>query len=334
MAFILAADVGGTKTKIGIFNSKYGHHASMVEETLLCKNYACFNELLQDFLSEKKYPIEYACFAAAGPVREGRVQLTNLPWILDEDELRDFLGIRSVYVINDLVALAYSIPELTERDTVTLHEGSPEKHGAIGIVAPGTGLGMAFLVWDGLKYIACPSEGGHAAFSPNSYLEIQLLQYFNEKGNDVSIEFLCSGKGIFLIYSFLKEKAGFEEPGWMRKLLSLTEDPTPVIVDIALEENCKVPICSEALELFVHILAGISRNFALTVMATGGIYIGGGIPVKIIKYLQHIGFAAFFKQKGKLSAIADSIPVKVIVTPGSPLVGAVKYSSLAPVVEG
>ncbi|MBC8317990.1 MAG: glucokinase [Desulfobulbaceae bacterium] len=326
MAYILAADIGGTKTNIGIFDSKNLSGIPLVDETVLCKNYSDFNELLEDFLGGKKYPIEFACFAAAGPVRGGRVHLTNIPWVLDENELKNFLDIQSVYVINDLVALAYSIFELAEKDAVTLHEGVPEKNGTIGLVAPGTGLGMAFLVWDGSKYIACPSEGGHASFSPDSDLEIQLLQYFKDNGHHVSIESLCSGPGIYSIYSFLKAKKGFEEPGWFKKLLGEAADPTPVIVDIALDPDISMPICTETLDLFVTILTGLVNNLSLTVMATGGIYIGGGIPVKIITFLQQVNFPAFFEKRANMSTILESIPVKVVVNPKSSLHGAVRYA--------
>lgn len=328
MAYILAADIGGTKTNIGIFDSQQGCQSAIVEETLLCKNYSSFNELLKDFLCGKEYPIECACFAAAGPVREGKVQLTNLPWMLDEKNLKAILGIQSVYVINDLVALAYSIPELTENDKITLQGGSPEKNGTIGIVAPGTGLGMAFLVWDGSKYIACPSEGGHIGFSPNSALEIELLQYYSRKGEHVSCEFLCSGPGIFYIYKFLKMKHCYEEPEWLKTLFNQEENIPPVIVDIALDENIDCSICTETLKLFTQLLAGASRNFALTVMATGGIYLGGGIPPKILKFFNQNDFSTNFKTMGRMPELTERIPLKVISTPKAPLAGAVKYAVL------
>ena len=329
MAYLLAADIGGTKTNIGIFDSEQGCQGAIVEETLLCKNYSSFNELLKDFLDGKEHQIECACFAAAGPVREGRVQLTNLPWLLEEEELRQVLGIESVYVINDLVALAYSIPELTEKDIVTLHKGAPEKLGTMGIVAPGTGLGMAFLVWDGSKYIACPSEGGHIGFTPNSDLEIELLQYYSRKGEHVSCEFFCSGQGISYIYKFLKMKHCFEEPEWLKALFNEAEDVTPVIVDLALDENIDCSICTETLKLFVDLLAGASRNLALTVMSTGGIYLGGGISVKILKFFNRSNFSINFKKMGKMSELIEHIPLKVISTPKAPLVGAIKYAALS-----
>ena len=328
MAYILAADIGGTKTNIGIFDSKQGCRSPIIEETLLCKNYSSFNELLKYFLAGKEYPVECACFAAAGPVREGKVQLTNLPWMLDEKNLKEILGIQSVYVINDLVALAYSIPELTEKDKVTLQEGSPEKNGTIGIVAPGTGLGMAFLVWDGSKYVACPSEGGHIGFSPNSELEIELLQYYSSKGVHVSWEFFCSGQGISHIYKFLKMKHCFEEPEWLKTLFNQAENLTPVIVDIALDKNIDCPICTETLKLFVQLLAGVSRNFALTVMAIDGIYLGGGIPAKILKFLKQSDFLNNFRRMGRMPELTERIPLTVISTSKAPLAGAVKYAIL------
>jgi glucokinase len=327
MAYILAADIGGTKTNIGIFDSEQGCRNSIVEETLLCKNYSNFNELLHDFLNEKEYPIERACFAAAGPVREGRVRLTNLPWTLDENELKDFLGILSVYVINDLVALAYSIPELTEKDTVTLHEGTPEKLGTIGIVAPGTGLGMSFLVWDGLKYIACPSESGHACFSPASEEELELLRFLLPQKKHVSFEYLCSGMGMPHIYKYLKEKVGLEEPDWLNIQVTEAKDPTPVIVQVALNKEIECNICLETVRFFIKILAVASGNLAVTAMTTGGIYLGGGMLPGLLSFLQEDVFRMRFVEKGEMSRLLENIPISVITNPKAGLIGAATFTT-------
>ena len=326
MAYILAADVGGTKTNIGIFDSEHGCRNPVVEETLLCKNYSSFNELLKDFLAGKEYPVESACFGVAGPVRNGRVQLTNLPWLLEEEELKQVLGIKSVFLINDLVALGHSIPELTEKDIITLHEGSPEKHGTIGIVAPGTGLGMAFLVWDGAKYIVCPSEGGHASFSPQNDLEMKLLSFYRKQGYHVSFEFLCSGKGIPYIYKFLKENDGLDEPEWLRDRLNKASDWGPVIISFALDESIECELCSATVNFFIDTILDFCENFSLTIMATGGIYLGGGIPPRVLKKFQEKTVTQKFKKNGLMYDLGKRIPLKMILDPKASLLGAAKYA--------
>jgi len=329
MAYILAADIGGTKTNIGIFNTEQGYRSAIVEETLLCKNYSSFNELLSDFLDGKEYSIECACFAAAGPVRGGRIQLTNLPWLLEEEELKQVLGIEAVYVINDLVALAYSIPQLTEKDIITLHEGSPEKHGTIGIVAPGTGLGMAFLVWDGSRHIACPSEGGHASFSPVSEEELTLLRLLLPQQKHVSFEYLCSGMGIPSIYNYLKKQVGLEEPDWLSNQFLNKKDPTPVIVQAALNEKVECKICEETVQLFIKLLAVACGNFAVTVMTTGGIYLGGGMVPGLLPFLQDGVFRKRFVEKGEMMGLLENIPISVITNPKAGLIGAAVYASFS-----
>lgn len=329
MAYLLAADIGGTKTNIGIFDSEHGCRSPIVEETLLCKNYSSFNELLKDFLDGKEYSIESACFAAAGPVREGRVKLTNLPWLLEEEGLKQVLGIESVYVINDLVALAYSISELTEKDIATLHEGLPEKQGTIGIVAPGTGLGMAFLIWEGSKYIACPSEGGHASFSPVNEEELTLLRLLFPQKKHVSFEYLCSGMGIPSIYNYLKEQVGLEEPGWLSNQLANEKDHAPVIVQAALNKKVECNICDETVRFFIKLLAVACGNFAVTIMTTGGIYLGGGILPGLLSFLKDGVFRKRLLEKGEMAELLENIPISVITNPKAGLIGAAIYASFS-----
>jgi glucokinase len=325
MTYILAADVGGTKTNIGIFEIEQGRRKPLAEANIPSQNFASFEELLLDFLAGMNYSIDRACFGVAGPVREGRVQLTNLPWLLDSEKLRKTLNAKKVCLINDVEALAHSVPELNEEDIHIVKKGISVKNGTIGVVAPGTGLGMAFLVWNGSQYISCPSEGGHACFSPNSRLTVELLEYMMEKGLHVSFESICSGKGIPYIYDFLKKRKGFSEPDWLKERLDKALDQAPLIFDAAQDKSSNSPLCRATLELFVEILSDVCRNFALTVMATGGMYLGGGIPPRIIDFLKDKNFISRFECKGNMSYLMENMPLKIILNPKAPLIGAIAY---------
>lgn len=325
MTYILAADVGGTKTNIGIFEIEQGRRKPLAEANIPSQNFASFEELLLDFLEGMNYSIDRACFGVAGPVREGRVQLTNLPWLLDSEKLRKTLNVKKVCLINDVEALAHSVPELNEEDIHIVKKGISVKNGTIGVIAPGTGLGMAFLVWNGSQYISCPSEGGHACFSPNSRLTVELLEYMMEKGLHVSFESVCSGKGIPYIYDFLKKRKGLTEPDWLKERLDKALDQAPLIFDAAQDKSSNSPLCRATLELFVEILSDVCRNFALTVMATGGMYLGGGIPPRIIDFLQDKNFISRFECKGNMSYLMENMPLKIILNPKAPLIGAIAY---------
>lgn len=325
MTYILAADVGGTKTNIGIFEIEQGRRKPLAEANIPSQNFASFEELLLDFLAGMNYSIDRACFGVAGPVREGRVQLTNLPWLLDSEKLRKTLNAKKVCLINDVEALAHSVPELNEEDIHIVKKGISVKNGTIGVVAPGTGLGMAFLVWNGSQYISCPSEGGHARFSPNSRLTVELLEYMMEKGLHVSFESICSGKGIPYIYDFLKKQKGLTEPDWLKERLDKAQDQAPLIFDAAQDKSSNSLLCRATLELFVEILSDVCWNFALTVMATGGMYLGGGIPLRIIDFLQDKNFISRFECKGNMSYLMENMPFKIILNPKAPLIGAIKY---------
>jgi len=209
---------------------------------------------------------------------------------------------------------------LREDDLVTLHRGMPEPHGAKAVIAPGTGLGEAFLVWDGQKYESYPSEGGHAAFAPTSSEQMELLSYWLKRLGHVSYERLCSGIGIPNIYEYLLQCGNYDEPDWLRQELALTKDRTPLIVNTATAGE--IPICVDTLTLFMEILGGEAANLALKVLATGGVYIGGGIPPRILPQLQKSRFMDLFRYKGRFSEMMASIPVYVIRNPKVALYGA------------
>jgi glucokinase len=273
------------------------------------------------------------CFAVAGPVIAGRAHITNLPWIVDAVKLKSTFNLSDVALLNDLESLAYGVSILNPDDVCTLSEGAPVEGGNIAVIAPGTGLGEAFLTFKDGRYIVHAAEGGHASFSPVGELQIGLLAYLNQKGYDhVSFERVCSGGlGIPNLYSYLKS-TGLEEPDWLADQLSAVEDPTPVIISTANDTDRPCELVSAVLDLFVAILGVEAGNLALKVLATGGIYLGGGIPPRILPELQKPVFLEALRNKGRFRELMTNIPVHVIMNAKAGLMGAatVGLSALVP----
>lgn len=320
---ILAGDIGGTKTKLGIFSSAAGPHHAEVQETYRSGKYDSLRAIVKEFLLETGEKITRASFGVAGPVVGGRAKITNLEWVIEEHDLSQALGGIPVRLLNDLNAISHSVTMLEEDDFETLNSGEPDPHGAIGVVAPGTGLGEGFLVWDGAGHIPAPSEGGHTDFGPSSLEEVDLLIYLQRKYDHVSYELICSGMGMPNIYAHLKDSGRFVEPDWLREELVSVEDQTPVIVRAAMQE--KIDIAVATLERFVSVLGAEAGNLALKVMATGGIYLAGGIPPRILPQLRHGHFMHAFTKKGRFSDLLSQIPVHVILQPDVALFGAAKH---------
>jgi glucokinase len=315
---ILAGDVGGTNTRLGLFEVNRGRLRLLLEKTFLSKNYKGLENILKDFLRGKK-GIAAACFGVAGPVTQEVVIATNLPWWIDIQSLQKALSLNKMEVINDLVANAYGISVLKTRDFETLNVGKIKK-GNQALISAGTGLGEAILFWDGKQHVPSPSEGGHIEFGPRNHLEMELFNYLSERFDHVSYERVLSGQGLFHIYQFLKDSKKFgSEPSWLFEKMK-GEDPAEVISEMARLKKNK--LCSEALDLFASIYGAAAGNLALQVMAIGGVYIGGGIAPKIIWKLKEGTFVKAFKDKGRLSHIVAHIPVKVIVNQKTALLGA------------
>jgi glucokinase len=240
--------------------------------------------------------------------------------VIDAAALSGTIGGAPVNLLNDLEAVAYGIPHLEPDDLATLIQGEPQVEGTIGVIAPGTGLGEGFLVWVGGRYKPYPSEGGHANFGPGNHLEHELLNYLWPRFEHVSFERVCSGLGMINLYSFLREEIGLPEPDWLKEMLSKVTDPTPVIVQAALKDEAE--ICTKTLELFVSILGSEAGNLALKVFATGGIYLGGGIPPRILPYLEGENFRQAFVDKGRFAEMLTRVPVYVILHRQAGLFGA------------
>ncbi len=324
VSLLLAGDIGGTKTNLAIFSPEKGWRAPLVEKTFPSAQYPSLEAIVREFLALEHFPVERASFGVAGPVVAGRATITNLPWTMDETQLQAVLHIPSVRLLNDLDAIAHAVPFLEPNDLHTLNAGQPVAGGAIAVIAPGTGLGEAFLTWDGSRYRAHTSEGGHCDFAPTNSFEIELLRYLQQRFTHVSVERVCSGKGLPSIYAYLKDSGYSAEPSWLAERLAAADDPAPIIVNAALasDKEAACGLCVATLNEFVSILGTEAGNLALKVLATGGIYLGGGIPPRILPYLNGERFLQAFRHKGRFTELLSHVPVHVILNPKVALFGA------------
>lgn len=319
---LLAGDTGGTKTNLALFRDEESWREPVDEATFQSGNYASLEALVQDYLAQQKVSIDHASFGVAGPVMDGHATITNLPWKMDEKTLQDALHIPSVRLLNDLDAIAHAVPHLDERDVATINKGQAKPGGAIAVIAPGTGLGEAFLTWNGTAYQTHSSEGGHADFAPSNPFELDLLRYLLERFPHVSYERVCSGKGFPNIYAYLRDAGYAVEPDWLAAELAQAIDKTPVIMKAALDTTAPCEIAAATLNTFVSILGAEAGNMALKVLATGGVYLGGGIPPRILPYLSSERFMQSFCNKGRLGQLLTAVPVHVILNPKIALLGA------------
>lgn len=323
---ILAGDIGGTKTNLALFDEGAGGRLSKKEErTFQSNDHAGLEAVIVEFLNGRELPIEAATFGVAGPVVDGLCRTTQLPWIISRTSLQDVLRVDDVWVINDLEATAYGVPLLLEEQLVTINPGQRAKGGNIAVIAAGTGLGEAALIWEGARYHAMASEGGHVDFAPRNELEIELLRYMLTLKHRISYERILSGQGIVNIYNFFKSKGLAEEPDWLRKEIKASDDAARTISQSALAGSAE--ICVKTLELFVSIYGAQAGNLALTVKATGGVFVGGGIAPKIIEKLTDGTFLEAYRDKGRLSPLVEAAPVAVIMEPKTALLGAGSYAA-------
>jgi len=322
---LLAGDIGGTKTNLAIFSPDAGLRAPLAEATFPSGRYATLEALAQDFLKDNRFPVTHASFGIAGPVVAGRVKTTNLPWEIDATHLASSLNLASVSLLNDLEAIALAVPILQPTELHTLHPGRPAVQGTLAVIAPGTGLGEAFLVHDGARYRAYASEGGHTDFGPTNALETDLLRYLEKRFGHVSYERVCSGRGLPNIYAFLKDSGYAAEPSWLTEQLATADDTAPIIVSAALNTEVPCDLCTATLKIFVSVLAAEAGNLALKVVATGGVYLGGGIPPRILPLLEGVQFFQAFHRKGRLTDLLTHVPVHVMLNPKLALLGAANH---------
>lgn len=317
---ILAGDVGGTKTILALISKDRGVEDPVREARFPSAEYDSLEAIVAAFLQETDVKVEAASFGVCGPVVNGEAHITNLPWTIRAEGIARDFDIPKVHILNDLQAIATAVPHQSRDEIHTLSDGQRDPTGTIGVIAPGTGLGEAFMVWTGTRYLACPTEGGHASFGPVTHEQVKLLAYLEPRFGHVSYERVCSGSAIPNLYDYLRSQRHYEEPEWLREELAAAKDQTPIIVTAGLE--LKAEICIATLDMFVRILGGVVGNMALRVFATGGLYLGGGIPPRILSRLEKPDFLEAIRAKGRFRGWISRIPVHVILDPKVALHGA------------
>jgi glucokinase len=321
---IIAGDIGGTKTNVALFD--FGGREiglPVVEQSFPSGRYPSLEAILTEFVeTHRPREVTHACFGVAGPVIGGRVEATNLAWTVSGEKLAEALHVARVQLINDLEATAFGIDELKPEQFHTLNEGEGERPGHRGLIAAGTGLGMAAIFYDGHAYHPMPSEGGHIDFAPRNEREFEMLEYLREQiGGRVSYERVLSGMGIHNIYSFLRDRGHFEEPAWLAEDIR-TGDPSAAISRAALAG--KSELAGTTLQMFVEIYGAMAGNLALLLKSAGGLYVGGGIAPKIMAKMTDGTFMRHYADKGRMSGLVTSIPVRVILDDKAPLYGAAR----------
>lgn len=312
---ILAGDVGGTKSNLGLFDLRQGKLVRLAYKHYTSHEYAGLHEVAQDFLRENGAKVTAASFGIAGPVENNTVRATNLPWVVDGAEMAKFLGIdrTRVRLLNDLEAAAYGVRVMEPSDLEVIYPGTPSPEATQVVIAAGTGLGEGILFWNGKEHIPVATEGGHADFSPGTDQQANLWKFLKKRNEFVSSETILSGRGFQNIHEFLSPYE--KHPGF-----DPATDPAPEITRRALAGEC--PVCVATLNLWIEIYGSEAGNFALRALARGGIYVAGGIAVKVLPKLKDGRFAAAVRHKEKLEDFLSTIPITVVLNQDCPLMGA------------
>lgn len=321
---ILAGDIGGTSSRLALFEEAGGRLRPVGERTFPSRDFPSLEPILRLFVEERGRPPAAGCLGVPGPVRDGRARTTNLPWLVDAAELSRRLGF-PIRLLNDLEAAAHGLTELEPRDCEVLNAGAAAAAGNRAIVAAGTGLGEAGLFWDGTRHRPFATEGGHASFSPTGGLQAELLRFLMRKGEHVSWERVLSGPGLVNLYTFLRERGqGREDEALAERMRR--EDPPAVITEAAVGGGS--PLCARAVDLFAELYGAEAGNLALKVMATAGVYLGGGIAPRILPFLKRPAFLEAFTAKGRMRPLLETMPVLVILRSDVALLGAARSATL------
>lgn len=315
---VLAGDIGGTKTRLAVFEATGTALKTVTEQTYRSQEYASLRKIIQSFREQYSFSVEAACFGIAGPVRHNEVDTTNLPWHISATEISERFAIAQVALLNDLEANAWGIRALSAEDFFTLQKAAGDADGNRAIIAAGTGLGEAGLFHDGVDLQPFATEGGHTDFCPNSDQEIELLRFLKQRHRHVSWERLLSGPGLVHIHEFLRHYHNSQVPAWLSEEMH-SSDPAAAI-SIAAQAQ-RDDICEEALDLFVHLYGVEAGNLALKTLASGGLYIGGGIAPKILDVMKGGAFIKAFLAKGRMQPLLEKIPVQVILNDKTALYG-------------
>jgi len=321
---ILAGDIGATNARLAYFQPQNGHLKLVSERVFPSQEHSELGEIVSQFMDDSGTRPEAACFGIAGPVRNGRVEASNLPWVIEQSRLANQLRLPTL-LINDLEANAWGIGGLAPSDLVPLNRGSQTPVGNQAVIAPGTGLGEAGLFWDGSRHHVFACEGGHADFAPQGDLQIELLRFLEQRFGHVSYERILSGPGLVNVYEFLRQAESGKES---QELASAMKhgDPAAAISRAALDGTDA--LAEKTLDLWIKVYGAEASNLALKAMATGGLFLAGGISPKILPKLQGPSFMQSFLDKGRMRSLVEAMPVQVIMNEKAGLLGAARCAAV------
>jgi len=318
---ILAGDIGGTHARLAFFDVTNGSFRLVSSAVFPSRDFSGLDQIVTKFVEGSQFRPEIACFGVAGPVRNGKVETSNLPWLIEAKVLADKLKIKKALLINDLEANAWGIAVLEPGDVVALNQVNSHAVGNQAVISAGTGLGEAGMYWDGRQHHVFACEGGHSDFAARNELEMDLLRYLQKRFGHVSYERAVSGPGLVNLFHFLRDTGRGTEPEWLSDEMRHS-DPAAAISKAALSGQC--PLSEHAVELFVSLYGAEAGNLGLKFLATGGVYLGGGIAPKLLSRLSGPLFMQSFVSKGRMQTLMEAMPVLVITNDKTALFGAAR----------